>query len=553
MLERYLDVMERALFAYTPEKVRAYIDRVRREGLREHGFPRLGVCMGVLLAHGRRQDLREIFLEIMDICCTEMPLHKANNDFTVREVCVCLMLLEEKGLLDPALLARWRESLSRFDPWTRYNKVASSPEDRPGNWALFAALSEFVRGIFCKTDTAAFVEWQLATQVDAFDENGMYRDPDDPMVYDLVPRVLFLFLLRFGYRGRYADRVRKALDRGTDLTLMMQSVTGEIPFGGRSNQFLHNEALLVSYFELEALRRADGGDLKRASLCRGAAALALENLNRYLSRKPVRHIKNRYDLSTRVGCEDYGYFDKYMITTATNLFYGALFASDEIPAAAPPAETGGFAFSLGSAFHKTFQNAGGYFLEWETNADFHYDANGLGRVQKKGCSPVVCVAVPFPRDARYVLERENPAPLSLCPFMEREGKRLLGSAPGVAYRLLHSGCENGAAVVRFEVVLAKGAAVKLTSAVSGSGVDLTLDAAGDAGFMIPVFAFDGAGETEIREGEKEIEVRYDHSFCRYTFDGDLSLDYALCCNRNGRYRVYAVKGGRLHIEMGGEK
>lgn len=51
----YLDIMEKALSAYTEEGIREYIDTVKRDGLTEHGFPRLGANIGILMAHGRQQ------------------------------------------------------------------------------------------------------------------------------------------------------------------------------------------------------------------------------------------------------------------------------------------------------------------------------------------------------------------------------------------------------------------------------------------------------------------------------------------------------------------
>ncbi len=94
----YLDIIEKSLSAYTDERIRDYIAEVKRDGLTEHGFPRLGVNIGILMAYGRRTELLDTFIEIMDICCDEMPKKKAANDFSIREVCCCLMLLEKSIL-----------------------------------------------------------------------------------------------------------------------------------------------------------------------------------------------------------------------------------------------------------------------------------------------------------------------------------------------------------------------------------------------------------------------------------------------------------------------
>ena len=334
MKKIYLDIMEKTLSAYTPDRIREYIQTVRTEGLTEHGFARLGANIGILLAYGRRPELFNTFVEIMDICCEQMPRVKAANDFSIREVCCCLMLMEEKKLLPASLLEKWKAQLSAFDPWHFYDDVDDKSGRVVHNWALFAAVSEYVRGKYCGIDTSAFVDWQLPSQIRNLDANDMYKDGSphkNPMVYDLVPRLLFAFLLRFGYDGQYKDRLVAVLDRTTDITLKLQSVTGETPFGGRSNQFLNNEPMLSSYFELEATRHFEMGDTEKAEECKAAAALALQNVSYYLTFDPISHIKNRFDPNDMIGCEAYGYFNKYMITLASNLYMGALFANENIP------------------------------------------------------------------------------------------------------------------------------------------------------------------------------------------------------------------------------
>ena len=96
MKKAYLDIMEKSLSAYTADRIREYIDEVKRDGLCEHGFPRLGVNIGILMAYGRCTELKGVFIEIMDICCEQMPKQKAANDFSVREVCMkCALTIQE--------------------------------------------------------------------------------------------------------------------------------------------------------------------------------------------------------------------------------------------------------------------------------------------------------------------------------------------------------------------------------------------------------------------------------------------------------------------------
>ena len=99
MKEKYIELMERSLSAYSDEHILRYFNDVKTNGLTEHGFPRLTVCIGILNAHARRMDLFPLFLEMMEFCCKTIPCVKAANDFSIREVCCCLMLLKGKNVV----------------------------------------------------------------------------------------------------------------------------------------------------------------------------------------------------------------------------------------------------------------------------------------------------------------------------------------------------------------------------------------------------------------------------------------------------------------------
>ena len=92
---RYINIMEKALEAYTPERIRDYIALIRTKGLNAHGFPRLTINIGMMVAYDRRPDLYDTFLEMMDLCCERIPISRAANEFSVRELCMGMMLLEE--------------------------------------------------------------------------------------------------------------------------------------------------------------------------------------------------------------------------------------------------------------------------------------------------------------------------------------------------------------------------------------------------------------------------------------------------------------------------
>ena len=65
MRRRYLDLMERALEAYRDDHIVRYFDTVKAEGITEHGFPRLTANIGILIAHGRKTELKRLFTDMM--------------------------------------------------------------------------------------------------------------------------------------------------------------------------------------------------------------------------------------------------------------------------------------------------------------------------------------------------------------------------------------------------------------------------------------------------------------------------------------------------------
>ena len=61
----YLDLMEAAVGAYSSEHLAQYLADVEKNGVQEHGFPRLAANLGVLVANGRLQGRRDIFARMM--------------------------------------------------------------------------------------------------------------------------------------------------------------------------------------------------------------------------------------------------------------------------------------------------------------------------------------------------------------------------------------------------------------------------------------------------------------------------------------------------------
>lgn len=543
MKERYIDLMELAVDAYTPEHIASYTREVQEEGLREHGYPRLTANIGILLAHGRHPERREIFADMMTLCCREMLTARARtpsagNDFSVKEIVFCLEEVEKAGLFDRAVTDGWRDILAQIDPYAVYTCIASRPPERIGNWAAFGAASEQVRKAAGIGNESGFIENQVLSQLFSFDENGMYRDPNEPMVYDFVTRLQLAACLAEGYDGTGRDELEDCFDRSAVPTLLMQSVSGEIPFGGRSSQFLHNETFYAALCEFYAARYAGRGDMELAGQFKSAARLAVGALGRWLAMEPVHHIKNRFPLESRMGCEGYGYFDKYMVTMGSWAYLAYRMADDSIPEVPCPAMTGGYVWETGGHFHKLFASCGGYFLEFEKNADPHYDSCGLGRIHRRGVPSELCLSVPFAKHPNYCIGGDNPRALTLCSSKVTDGVRQYGA--DVPYGTKYTDASEH----RVTVVTENTLGLTETYVITENGVNISVTGAEDIGYEIPVFTDSGEEKTSVTvtDGGKTLTVGFCGHRCTWKTDGIFVDTGETFRNRNGEYRDYRASG-----------
>ena len=524
--------MAKALSAYSDEHIHEYFERVKAEGLTEHGFPRLTVNLGVLVAHGYRTDLTELFIEMMDFCCEQIPKVKAANDFSVREIVFCLFELERMGKF-VSEIEGWKSLLLTIVPEKCYNKFATDVDDVIGNWALFSALSEFARMKLTGCDSEAFVELQIENQLHRLDENGMYmdnlkEDVHQPIMYDLVPRYLFTLLLNFGYEGKFYEQIDSVLKNTALMTLKMQSITGEMAFGGRSNQFVHNEPMLAIIFEFEAKRYAREGDLETAGRFKAAIERALEVTEYWLSKEPIRHIKNRFPTETKYGCEKYAYFDKYMITTASHLFSAFLVCDESI-------ETGKFddsdtCFKTGEHFHKLFMRSHGYFLEFDTNGDPHYDSSGLGRVHRHTAPSPLCLSLPCTDTPKYKLCTEDKHRASLCPGKIVDGEPIFTCNINESIEVIEYSSDFAAMNYPLDI--------RAEYKIDDGGISISLSGKGELVHMIPAFFFDGEAYTDIRLEDNVLTVEYEGWTCKYSSSGMIKEHKIIARNRNGYYKIY---------------
>lgn len=534
---RYLDAMEAAVSAYSPERLSKFVAKVERRGVSEHGFPRLAANIGVLLSRGRLPERRDLFVRMMDLCAQGMPtaiergFNHAVNDFGIKEVLAALQELERAGVYPQAKIDAWKSAFRPLVAEKIYTKQPKVGANRAANIPVFGAASEQARLMMGVGGDPLYVERYVADQLRWFDENGMFKDPNQPIVYDLVTRLQYATILSLGYDGPSKAKIEELLLKSAEPTLRLQTATGQIAYGGRSNQFLHNETCYAALCEWYATWMKSRGDLPLARRFRAAARRAMDSLDAWTSLKPIHHVKNRYDTATKFGCESYAYFDKYMVTMGSWAYLAYRFADETIPADGVEPET--TVFRMSDDFHRLVMSSGDYSLELDWNAQKDYDANGIGRFERRGAPPVICLSVPFPKggtNIHYCISATNVSELALAPGWK--SYRIVSAEPG-------------------KVVLtsAKGTAT-WTNVLTKAGLEMTLVGRGRQRMMLPAFEFDGERKSEIVTGERVLEVRFAGWVCRYETNGTIVPSEHAYFNRNGRSRRFdACAEGPLRVKV----
>ena len=345
-----------------------------------------------------------------------------------------------------------------------------------------------------------------------------------------------MLILHFGYGGPSAAKLGELLDAAAEPTLSMLSASGEIPYGGRSNQFLHNNTFYAAVCEWYAARAVKRGDAATAARFRAAARMAVESMREWLAAKPVRHVKNLYPRDSGIGCEAYAYFDKYMVTMGSWAMMAYLFA-DEVPREAAPSAVAPCAFATTPCFHLVMLSAGEYSAQFDYNADDHYDCDGLGRLQRRGAPATICLSTPCAKKPNYKTERQNVRSLAFAPVGDG---RLVPDGNGGDEKSAWANWRQGELVWKCRL--------------TGEGLFSELSGPGEVAMSLPAFAFDGESATDVSNDGKTLVVRYRGCACTYRTAGEIVDTGAECCNRNGRYRVFEARGkGRLAVRVSIER
>jgi hypothetical protein len=196
-------------------------------------------------------------------------------------------------------------------------------------------------------------------------------------------------VMAHGYTGAHHAELGEALRRAALTSLFMQSPWGELPAGGRSAHHQWNEAQQCVTYEIYAAQAHKIGDTRLAAAYKRAAHLALASMFRWVRPSgEMQIVKNWVDPAQNHAYEGYSAHSQYNLLPMSMLAiaYHHAQATENLAEQAAPADVGGFVLEV-APLHKVFANAGGTYVELDTNADHNYDATGLIRAHFPGVSP----------------------------------------------------------------------------------------------------------------------------------------------------------------------
>jgi hypothetical protein len=499
---------------------------------------------------------------MMTESCRELTMIKRDQiaDFAIKEIMLALQFMGPRCTEEAK--ANWLSMLSEINPYTHYSFVIRDEESKRHlhNINIYNMAGEFLREKEGITDTQAYFQEHWPTQMVRFDENGMYRDPGNPMLYDLTTRVQIQLLLGLSYQGEFASELNEQLRKSGLWTLQLQSAAYEHPFGGRSNQFLFNEVLIAANAEYEAVRYARIGDLEQAGAFKRSARLALASIQRWLIQTPARHIKNLYPIDSKYGTESYGFYDKYMITMGAFLSIAYLFADETIAEAPCPAEVGGYVMATSPSFHKVIANAAGYSVQIDTCADSHYDATGLGRIHRIGVPTELGLSVPLSAGNSFELrdsikrtyaaigpgwKREDGSIQYLSEYVDEsiqgELSVTMETPESVQFTVTYSGNLQDVQAVKEHYIL------------HAEGVSITFELVGptydELYLRVPLLHTNGKDITSITTTDRAIQVALDNHAYMIGYDGELDIEPDLYGNRNGEYQLAVIRAEAAHATL----
>lgn len=475
-------------------------------------------ALGALMLQGRCRDLAESCRKALEAVLSDLAGAETNyGEFFVKESLFAFMALKDH--VSQEQYTAWEKIFAGYDPETAYGCTRTKrpdPESRQ-NFLTFSLAGEAMKKYLKLADNDSFIESYLEEQLARFDELGMYRDPGSPVVYDITARMNLEIAEFFSLKNSLRSReLRSKLRSGAFCSLLYQSPSGEMPFGGRSNQQNFVEASFALICEIEARHCKEEKDFLTAGVFRRAAALAVHSVKGFLDHDPIRFNKNRFPPETQHGRQlSYGFYAAYTLLCAGQLAMAGFFADETIAFAEnTPAENGTFLWRTSSVFHKLFANVQGSHLEMEFCNDTSYDAVGWGRWHIRGIPAEYPLSTPVPEEQKFVSVVPAAGALAFGPGTAEEG-----FVSGLQIKDLHC-CKLHSVNVKEEEISfvtdwpfsAGAVSEKITLKPSAAQVEAVDHTGGRIRYQLPLLLTDGESWSVTEETEKGFDLFY-KGFC----------------------------------------
>lgn len=495
----------------------AIIDPYRKQEF-QYSTPCFALAGAAAIEYLDRDDLLETTAKAMDWSCLTLSEGRAasnHGDFFAPVIAHALPLL--KRYVPAERYARWEKLISAFDPYDVYRFKPGG-----GNWNVVAMSGEYLFHKMGLRKDMAFVEDSVAGQGKHFHSLfGLYVE--GPMAYDHFPRLWAADMVANGYEGKDAKPLGEVLRRAALTSMFIQSPTGELPLGHRSAHHQWNEAEQCVTYEIYGAAAARNKQPELAGAYKRAARLALASIKRW--QRPSGElwiVKNKVDPARFHGFEGYSGHSQYNLLPMAMLVMAHAHSSatetiKEMPA---PADVGGFVVHL-EKLHKIIANAGGAYLEIETNADRKYDATGLVRVHFKGQDPQLGPSDILTSSSNYTLPKVERTTAAIGPTWQGsngqwrslaqmggtditkvELTNIEASPESVKFQVAYHGKFDGPQTIiqRFDVTPQKN---RFTTILHGYTNSSRLE--------WPVFADNGLKKTDISVNGKTVSVRLENS------------------------------------------
>jgi len=525
--------------------------------------PRFVSSASVLLHFGRITDLKPLVIRAMSYCCSKLRNRKADSpDFWMRELATGFICL--KPLVQTEHWHSWENLLKQVDPEKTYRETEQSGKklDELHNWAVYSSGGEYLREAFGLTsslnkflDGKNFFEKYMQPQLVHFTQEGMYRDPNDPITYDITTRLQIANALAFGYDGRLKGQLSELLRRGGLTMLLFTSPDGYTPYGGRSGQFQFQEAIIAALSELEASRYKEN-DGRLAGAFKRQAHISAHSMRRWIiEMQPLRHIKNGFNPETEHGIDEYGKYSVYTLYCSSVLGLAALYADDDIREYPCPSEIGGYLIELFPAFHKVFASVKDTQIEIDTKSDKNYEATGLGRFQAKNVPLELGLSMPFTVNPKYRLSDSLKPHDCYAIGPSWRSNNSIFSLADLSVELAHnliSGKVNKD-TIEFDIEYQNKAPNDVTihqhyklfnrNLCITSSVNNAYASIDSIRFIVPLLVSNGLSESYILQDPGQVTVNYlGHSY-KIEFNKKIPYNISSDCfaNRNGIYKNLIIQ------------